>query len=106
MLAVNKNGYYGLSLASDRLRDDKEVVIEAVKKDGNAIKYASKRLKNDREVVLTAIKNTYSFVPIDYLPIGIDYMSKELKEDPEIKKVISIRHKEVKTIENLCKKRK
>ena len=32
MLAVNKNGYYGLSLASDRLRDDKEVVIEAVKK--------------------------------------------------------------------------
>ena len=54
MLAVKKNGYYGLSLASDRLRDDKEVVIEAVKKDGNAIKYASKYPKTRHRTVAAA----------------------------------------------------
>ena len=45
--------------------------------------------------VLTAINNTYSFVPIDNLPIGIDYMSKRLKKDPQIKRVISIRRREL-----------
>ena len=31
-------------------KDDKEIVLEAVKKDGRALKYASKRLKNDKEL--------------------------------------------------------
>lgn len=38
-------------------KDDKEVVLLAVKCNGLAIQYASPRLKNDPEVVFEAIKN-------------------------------------------------
>jgi hypothetical protein len=30
--------------------------LEAVKQDGNALKYASGRLKDDRDIVLEAVK--------------------------------------------------
>jgi hypothetical protein len=38
------------------LKNDKEVVIEAVKNDGFALKYASEYLKNDKKFVLEAVK--------------------------------------------------
>ena len=63
-----------------------ELVLIAVAQNGENLKYGSDRLRNNKKVVLTAIKNTYSFNHTPYyMPIGIDYMSKELKEDPEIK---------------------
>jgi hypothetical protein len=34
----------------------KKVVLEAVKKYGYALKYASKKLKNDKELVQEAVK--------------------------------------------------
>lgn len=45
-----------LSSVSERLRDDEDIVFEAIKQDGYAIQYASERLKNDRETVLKVIK--------------------------------------------------
>ena len=92
--AVKLDGRY-LSDASEKLQDDTELVSIAVAQNGEALRYASDRLRNNKKVVLTAIKNTYSFVPIDYLPIGIDYMSKRLKKDPQIKRLISIRRREL-----------
>lgn len=46
-----------LNYASDKLKNDKEVILEAVKINGLALYYASTYLKNDEEVVLEAIKN-------------------------------------------------
>ena len=46
-----------MRFASERLKDDKEIVLEAVSKDGWGLKYVSDRLKDDKEVVLEAIKN-------------------------------------------------
>ena len=42
---------FGLALdyASDELQDDKEIVLEAVKKDSRASMYMSCRLANDKE---------------------------------------------------------
>lgn len=37
------------------LREDKEITLKVVKKIGTFLEYASERLKNDREVVMTAI---------------------------------------------------
>lgn len=54
LIAVRKSGAT-LQFASDRLRDDKEVVLEAVKQNNLALGYASKRLKDDKEVVLEAV---------------------------------------------------
>lgn len=36
--------------------NDREILLEAVKKDGSALRYASEELKNDREIVLEAVK--------------------------------------------------
>lgn len=47
--------------------NDREILLEAVKKDGSALRYASEELKNDREIVLEAVKadGKYS-MPVKY----------------------------------------
>jgi len=48
------------TIASNELKKfskDKQVIIAAVKKDGNNLKFADKQLKADKEVVLEALKN-------------------------------------------------
>jgi serine/threonine protein kinase len=64
-----------LEFASKELQNDKEVVLEAVKKNGLALKFASKSLQNDKEVVLQAVKQS-----------GWDLknVSKELQNDKEV----------------------
>lgn len=55
------DGGYGLAFLSEELRDDKEIVLCAVRNTADALKYASDRLKNDPEVVTAAVmKNYYS----------------------------------------------
>ena len=44
---------------TNKFKDDKEIVLAAVKKYGNNIKYASNRLKNDKDIILAAIDNCY-----------------------------------------------
>lgn len=41
---------------SDRLRDDYEVVLEAVRGDSSNFEYASERLRGDRRIALTAMR--------------------------------------------------
>ena len=47
-----------LQYASAEMKNDKEVVLAAVKQDGYSmsLQYASADLKNDKEVVLAAVK--------------------------------------------------
>jgi len=47
-----------IRFASERLKDDKDVVLEAVKKSGWALEFASERLRDDKDIVLQAIKET------------------------------------------------
>jgi hypothetical protein len=46
-----------LNFASDRLRNDKNIVLKAVSQDGSSLEYASEELRNDREVVFAAVSN-------------------------------------------------
>ena len=41
--------------ANDSIRDDKEVLLTAVKVDGGALEFASNRLKDDKDVLLAAV---------------------------------------------------
>ena len=43
--------------ASAALKDDREIVLEAVKQNGRALEYASATLKDDREIVLEAVSS-------------------------------------------------
>ena len=57
-----------LYFASPEMRDDKEVVLEAVKNKGIIVKYASTRLKNDFDVGFVAMaqnKKCYEFLGDD-----------------------------------------
>lgn len=38
-------------LASERLKDDKDIVLTAVKEDYRALEYASDRLKNNKKSI-------------------------------------------------------
>ena len=55
--AVQENGF-ALECASEELRGDRDVVLEAVKQDGRALS-ASKELRNDREIVLAAMEQNW-----------------------------------------------
>ena len=71
----NFDSYYFFKMLSSKLRDDKEVVMIAVKKDGSALEVASDRLKDNFEVVMTAVKNC---------GYALDFASDRLKDNEEI----------------------
>ena len=72
--AISKKGD-SLRFASDELKNDKEVVIEAVKKSGYAFRFASEELRDNKELDVDLIK-------IDNNTIG--WMSERLLNDKEI----------------------
>mgnify|MGYP001625445911 FL=1 len=68
-----------LYYANKELRDDKEVVLEAVKNKGIIVKYASERLLRDNDIIIAALtqnKKASIFIPI------------ECREREEVKAVI------------------
>jgi len=61
-----------LKYASEKLKGDKEIVLDAVQRNSFILQYATEELRGDREVVLTAIQQYEG---------ALKYASKELKED-------------------------
>jgi predicted methyltransferase len=49
-------GLVALRRASEELRNDKDIVLAAVKVEGFALQFASETLRNDKDVVLAAVK--------------------------------------------------
>ena len=74
MEALKKDSF-ALEYASEDLKKDKEIVKTAIEKRGLALWYASEELKNDRDIVLNAVKNN---------GIALGYASLELRKDKEI----------------------
>lgn len=64
-----------LQFASEKLRNDKDVVLEAVKQDGRALRFASENLRNDKDVVLEAIKQD---------EWALQFASEELRNDKDV----------------------
>ncbi|MDB4655767.1 DUF4116 domain-containing protein [Flavobacteriales bacterium] len=56
----------------------KEIVLQAVKNNGEALRYASEELRADKEVVLEAVKNK------TYRGSALEFASEELKADKDI----------------------
>ena len=72
----------GLKLASNRLKDDKDVVIAAVSVSYEFFRYVSDRLKNDKDVIMAAIKNSEkSKFTLSYM---FDNMPEAFKKDKDI----------------------
>jgi len=73
---VSKYDYYTLDYVDEAFKDDKELVLTAIEKSGDAIKFSSKRLKNDKELALKALKNGQGDI--------LYYLSDTLKEDRDV----------------------
>lgn len=74
LAAVRDDGLF-LSYASDALRNDREIVLAAVRQDGMALSYASPALQNNRDVVMTAVRQNGG---------ALQYASETLRSDREI----------------------
>ena len=64
-----------LQYASLKLRNDKEIVLAAVKKHGLGLQFASAELKKNKDIVLAAVNQTGD---------ALEYASEELKKDKDI----------------------
>ena len=53
---LRKNGL-ALKYASKEIKNDKEMVLLAVKSNGNALEYASEELQKDQQIINIAKKN-------------------------------------------------
>eukprot|EP00971_Amphidinium_carterae_P120335 2384464-Amphidinium_carterae.1 len=53
---VKRDGFSFLRDVPERYRADREIVLEAVKKNGRALAFAAKECKSDREIVLGAVQ--------------------------------------------------
>lgn len=73
--AIEENVTWVLAYASDEILTDKEVILKAVKVDGQIFYYASQELRDDKEVALEAISNKW---------LIIKYASKRLRGDKDI----------------------
>ena len=73
--AIKDGASWALAYATDKLLADRELILEAVKKDGQILYYASKELRDDKEVVLTAVSNK---------GIILKYASHRLRGDKEV----------------------
>jgi hypothetical protein len=71
---VRQNGAK-LEFASNRLKDNKDIVEAAVKNNGLSLQFASGELRNDKEIVLEAINQN---------PKAIEFASIELQNDTDI----------------------
>jgi hypothetical protein len=72
--AVKQNGG-ALEYASMELRNDKEIVLEVVKQNGYTLRYASEELRGDKEVILEAVKQNGN---------TLQFASEELRNDKEV----------------------
>ena len=72
-------GVFCLNVLTEYFCDDKQMVMNAVKKNGQLLMHASKRLKDDKDVVMEAVKWKWrgGCTPLEYA-------SKRLKKDREI----------------------
>ncbi len=73
--AIEDKATWVLAYASEEILADKDVILKAVKIDGQTFYYASQELRDDKEVALEAIKNKW---------LIIKYASKRLRGDKDI----------------------
>ncbi len=64
-----------LAHLDEEFRNDRDVVLAAVNKNGRFLEFASEELRNDRGVVLAALESN---------PLALEYASEGLRNDPEI----------------------
>jgi CxxC motif-containing protein len=74
LIAVKERGRV-LEYASDELKNDKEIVIEALKNDSSAFRFVSKELQIDKKFIVIVLKT---------VPHILQFVSEEFKDDKDL----------------------
>lgn len=74
MIGVSRNGLV-LQFVSEKLKNDKEVVSEAIKNDERAILFADKQIQNNKETIIELMKENRNI---------FKYLNSNLQNDKEI----------------------
>lgn len=77
--ALRDKATWVLAYASDKLHNDKELMLKAVSQDGQILYYASKALRDDKDVVIAAVQNKWLIVK---------YASRRLRGDIDVAKCV------------------
>ncbi|MBR8733134.1 hypothetical protein IX329_000707 [Fusobacterium necrophorum] len=75
ILSAIKKAWYVFRFASKQLRADREVVLAAIEENALNLQYASEELRDDKEIVIKAVRKIGS---------SINYASERLKNDKEV----------------------
>jgi len=86
---VKQDGH-AVEHASEKLRADRDVMLEAVKHRGMALEFASEALRADRDVVLKAVKQDRE---------ALQFASDELKE--ELKQMVDEKSTKAEVLESV-----
>jgi hypothetical protein len=81
VLEVVRSNGQALKYASELLKADREIVLEAVKNNGLALKYASESLKADRELLKASVKNNEWPLQNANEPLNVDKDILDLDEN-------------------------
>lgn len=76
-LSANYNAYNCLEFASYELRNDRDVILKAVQLYGDNLEFASDRLKNDKHIVIEAINHSAN-------GCALRYASDEVRNDKKM----------------------
>ncbi len=102
--AIKDKATWTIAYASDKLKDDKDLMMECAKEDGQALYFASQRLRDDKELVLLAVEQKWMIIKYASLRLrndkdvaklalsksldAKDYLGTEILKDEEIQKII------------------
>ena len=86
MEAININPFNGLKYASEQLKDNYDIVLKAVEKNGYALQFASNKLKDNFNIVYTALTKGKSS------KCCFKYASNKLKGNKDIVHVAILEH--------------
>lgn len=75
LAAIQVNPYLLRQELDEHLRNNKEIVLVAVSRDGSLLKFASEELKADRDVLLAAVRSN---------PYSLQFATREMNNDEEI----------------------
>lgn len=75
-----------LSYMTEEERSNEKIVLEAVQRNGYALKYAHKDLQDNFNIVLAAVK---------YNPIALQFASERLQKDSKILEHAQVRNKNI-----------
>ena len=77
------NDFHVLEDLEYKYRVDEDIVYEAIYQDGYALKWASERLRDDKDLVITAISSNY-LGKSELQSKVLQFASKRLRDDEEV----------------------